>query len=620
MAAEPVAVVRGDAHLRKSPGSNASKTEISLERQLDDIKARMAADGVALDMVHEDVHPRWELWERPALSVLRERIKAKRVDVVYAWDTSRLATGLPHQAILLEEGQRHGVEYRFVNERIDPTSPLGQLMWAVTSTFNAMELERIRDRTNGGKKKHLERGELLFYGKKGLYGYRFADEARTRMVVYEPEAAVIRRLFREVCAGATVGDLAVRLTAEGVPTPGRSRVWQTSTLLEDLHNPAYKGQAAVNRTERVRTPGRWVRRRRPEADWHRLPDGCIPALVAPDQWQRAQEALDRHRTQAPRGMAPDRQAEFLLRGGLATCAHCGRPLHALTVPRRRDYAPDGGKVIYRTYACASLSRQRAERVAMKRVEVGAVAGDGYPVCTSPVRVRAEALDLAVWRRVLQELQAPPARTDGARAAARQRATRAHAEAVAAVRSAERLMANIAAELIRCETEEERAPLRGQQRLQGATLRAAQARRDEAGRALAGLRETEAAELARFRDYAEHAVVIEGLIPGKVSPLEYGTMRGILEASGVRVVVWHKDAPEASGAPPVREGAGRYAVLPYEGDLWCTGSGSSCSAGGYTLHTPDPVPPPTAPDPERLARLVRALARGRAAPAGGRPAG
>lgn len=591
MAAEPVAVVRGDAYLRKSPGSSASKTEVSLERQLDGIKARMDADGVTLGLVHEDVHPRWELWERPALSALRERVKARRVDVVYAWDTSRLATGLPHQAILLEEGQRHGVEYRFVNEQIDPTSPLGQLMWAVTSTFNAMELERIRDRTNGGKKKHLERGELLFYGKQGLYGYRFADDTRTRMVVYEPEAAVIRRLFHEVCAGATVGDLAVRLTSEGVPTPGRSRVWQTSTLLEDLHNPAYKGRPAVNRTERVREPGRWVRRRRAEADWHQLPEGCIPALVAPDQWQRAQEALERNRTQAPRGMAPDRQAEFLLRGGLVSCAHCGRPLHALTVPRKRDYAPE--KVIYRTYACASLSRQRAVRAAMKAVEVGTVAGDGYPVCGSPVRVRAEALDLAVWLRVLQELQAPPAQTDGARAAARQKATRAYAEAAAAVRSAERLMQNIAAELIRCETEEEKAPLRGQQKLQGATLRAAQARRDEAGRALAGLRETEAAELARFRDYTEHAAVIEGLIPGKVSVLEYGTMRGILEASGVRVAVWHTAAPDG---PPHRQGAGRYAVWPYEGDLWRTAIGSSC---GAVVSTPQL-------DPGRLLALVGRL--------------
>lgn len=593
MAAEPVARPRGAAYLRKSPGSSASKTEVSLERQLEAITARMEADGVELVVVFEDVHPRWELWERPDLTTCREWIKTRRLDYVYVWDTSRLATGLPHQAILLEEGQRHGVEYRFVNEQIDPTSPLGQLMWAVTSTFNAMELERIRDRTNGGKKKHLERGELLFYGKKGLYGYRFADDSRTRMVVHEPEAKVIRRVFREVAAGATVGDLAVRLTAEGVPTPGRSRVWQDSTLLEDLHNPAYKGRPAVNRTERVREPGRWVRRRRPEADWHQLPEGCIPALVAPDLWQRAQEALDRNRTQAPRGMAPDRQAEFLLRGGLAVCAHCGRPLHALTVPRKRDYAPE--KVVYRTYACASLHRRRAVRAAMQGVEVGAVAGDGYPVCPSPVRVRSEALDLAVWLRVLQELQAPPAQTDGARAAARQKATRAYAEANAAVRTAERLMDNTAAELIHCETEEEKAPLRGLQKTQGATLRAAQARRDEAARALAGQREAEAAEVARFRAYTEHAAVIEGLIPGKVSPLEYGTMRGILEASGVRVAVWHKDAPEG---PPARQGAGRYAVAPYEPEWWRTVTGSSCGAAPSTPQ----------PDPAKVGALLQDLTR------------
>lgn len=594
MPAEPVGRPRGAAYLRKSPGSSASKTEISLERQRDAIEARMDTDGVELVVVFEDIHPRWELWERPDLTTCREWIKGRRLDFVYAWDTSRLATGLPHQAILLEEGQRHGVAYRFVNEQIDPTSPLGQLVWAVTSTFNAMELERIRDRTNGGKKKHLERGELLFYGRNGLYGYRFADDARTRMVVYEPEAQVIRRVFQEISEGATVGALAVRLTAEGVPTPGRSRVWQTSTLLEDLHNPAYKGQPALNRTERVREPGKWVRRRRAEADWHQLPEGCIPALVAPDLWQRAQEALDRNRKQAPRGMVVDRQVEFLLRGGLATCAHCGRPLHALRVPRRRA---SSSEVIYRTYACASQHRQRAERAALQGVEVGRVAGDGYPVCPSPVRVRAEALDLAVWLRVLQALQAPPAESVGTREAARQQAVRAYAGAAGAVRSAERLMENTAAELIRCETEEEKAPLRGLQKTQGATLRAAQARRDEAARALAGQRAVEAEELAWFQAYTEHAAVIEGLIPGKVTPLEYGTMRGILEASRVRVAVWHKDAVDGPGlAPPYRQGAGRYAVWPYERDVWRTATGTSCGADNST-------PPPR---PSTLTALLAAL--------------
>ena len=44
-----------------------------------------------------------------------------------------------HQAILLEEAERHGASYRFVNEEIDHTSALGQLMWAVASSFNAIE-------------------------------------------------------------------------------------------------------------------------------------------------------------------------------------------------------------------------------------------------------------------------------------------------------------------------------------------------------------------------------------------------------------------------------------------------------------------------------------------------
>ena len=581
MAAEPGPGRRGDAYLRKSPGSSASKTEISLELQLDDIKARMEADGVTLGMIHEDVHPRWELWERPALSALRERIKDGLVDVVYAWDTSRLATGIEHQAILLEEGDRFGCSYRFVTEQVDRTTPLGKAVWLMTSTFNEIERERIRDRTQGGKRKHLERGKMLFYAKPN-YGYRWANAAHTCWVVDADEADVVRAVFRDVVGGATLSDVALRLTGAGVPPPGRAQTWQTSTLAEWLHNPAYKGAPAVYRTERVRRDGRWIRLRRDPEHWLALNPNSVPALVDPEDWALAQLALTRHRTQAPRGMAPDRQTEFLLRGGLATCAHCGRPLHALTVPRKRDYAPE--KVIYRTYACASVSRKRAQKVAG--------ADDGFPACPSPVRVRAEALDLAVWRGVLEHLQSPPPADGGAAEAAR--AQREHADAARAVRAAERVMANTATELVLAETDEERETLRGLQRTQAAVLRAARGRHEKAVRDLAAVAQAREQALALFVAFTERGRDLEGLIPGRVGLVQYQTMRAILGTSGVGVVVWHKDAP---AGPPDR-GAGRYAVRPYEAVPWPTVSGSSCGPGSSTPHYPDP---------DRLARLVRALA-------------
>ena len=590
--------LRGAAYLRKSPGTSQDKTEISLERQLEEIRARMDADGVDCVAVFTDVHPRWELWERPDLTALRELVKARGLDYVYTWDTSRLATGVKHQSILLDEGERFGVAYRFVNEAIDHSSPLGQLMWSITSTFNEIELERIRDRTNGGKQKRLGAGKLLSHAKAN-YGYRFADDTRSALIVYAPEARVVRDVYAWVCAGLTTGQVAARLTEQGVLPPGKAAVWHTSTLLEWLHNPAYKGEPVVYRHRTYRKDGRTVRVARDPSEWRTLPPGTVPPIVDAATWQRAQEALTRHRTQAVRSMRPDRTTEFLLRGGLAVCAHCGSPLHALTVPRGGAGARK--RVVYRTYTCASVQRARVDRLRD--------GPDAAPRCETPPRLRAEPLDLAVWHRVLETAEASlrpqDAAGEKARAAAGQRALR---DAERRVARLERLIERTALELVQAETEPERVALRGLQKTHAAQLGAARTERDEAASAVVRSRAREEAGLRLFRAVTENKEALWGLVPGRVSPAEYATMRGMLDLYRVRVVVWHKDDPDAP--------AGGWAVEPWdgrlEGDVWRTVSSASTCPASSTPH----IPPP---DPERLAPLLARLSGAGGAWAGAAPA-
>lgn len=570
LAVDPQPRRRGAAYLRKSLGSSADKTEVSLEIQEDKIQAAMLADGVECVAVFRDVHPRWELWERPQLSALRELVKQRGVDVVYAFDTSRLATGVKHQAILLEEAERHGAAYRFVNEQIDHTSALGQLMWAVTSSFNAMELERIRDRTNNGKHKRVAQGKLLSYSRPN-YGYRFASEDREAFVVYAPEAAVVRRVYEAVVGGQTLGDVAVALTAEGIAPPEGGAAWQTSTLSALVRNRCYRGEAQVYTRRSFREDGRTRRVARPPEEWQTMPTEVCPPIVGVPLWLEAQAALARNKKRAPRSMDVDRQTEFLLRGGLAVCAHCGRPMHALTAPRKRDWArtPENpeGRVLYRTYGCAWLQRARTD--------------EGTP-CPSPGRIRAEALDLAVWRRVLAEATAAycPAGSSERKARVRD-AERAVRDAERRVSKLERVLENTAAELTLAETEAEKASLRALRRTSAAGLEQARVQRDQAAQALLHDQRREDAGAAVFRALTEHDVALGALVPGKVGAAAYATMRGILDALGVRVVVWHVDAGEG---PPV--GERRYAVLPWDAGVCTTVRAPSCGGARNKTHDPD----------------------------------
>ena len=75
------------------------------------------------------------------------------------------------------------------------------------------------------------------------YGYRWVraadrDEAGTRFRIDEDEAAIVKRIFSEFLAQASLGQIARDLNASGIRTREGSR-WHTSTLRRILINPHY---------------------------------------------------------------------------------------------------------------------------------------------------------------------------------------------------------------------------------------------------------------------------------------------------------------------------------------------------------------------------------------------
>lgn len=72
-----------------------------------------------------------------------------------------------------------------------------------------------------------------------------------RLEIYEPEAAVVQRIFDDTVAGGhSTREVARRLAADQVSTPkGRTAVWGTSTIGRLLRHEAYIGRVYFNRAE-----------------------------------------------------------------------------------------------------------------------------------------------------------------------------------------------------------------------------------------------------------------------------------------------------------------------------------------------------------------------------------
>ena len=91
-------------------------------------------------------------------------------------------------------------------------------------------------------------------------------------MVFEPEAAVVRRIFDDhTHRRHSLREIIRRLAADNVASPtGRRGICGTSTLSRLLRNEAYVGRVYINRTEAVPDPRpRWRSRQvpRPHEDW-----------------------------------------------------------------------------------------------------------------------------------------------------------------------------------------------------------------------------------------------------------------------------------------------------------------------------------------------------------------
>ena len=224
------------------------------------------------------------------------------------------------------------------------------------------------------------------------YGYRYirkTDEAPASYLVIDVEAQVVQRVYEMYTVeGLSMGEIARRLDADGIPTRKQSARWERSVVWAMLRNPAYRGAAAFGKTRvagRIRVT-RALRRRagiissnsigheRPREESIEIP---VPALVSEESFARAQELLLENKIRSRRRTITPSVVQ-----GLVSCQKCGYAFSRTsthTTARKLHY-----------YKCIGSDSWRRL---------------GGPVCDNRM-VRQDLLDQIVWAEVIRLLEDP----------------------------------------------------------------------------------------------------------------------------------------------------------------------------------------------------------------------
>ncbi len=276
-------------YTRKSSEEGLDMEFNSLDAQREACEAYIAsqrAEGWVL------VHDRYDdggvsggTLERPALKRLLGDIEAGLVDVVVVYKIDRLSRALMDFAKLVEVFDANAVTFVSVTQSFNTTTSMGRLTLNILLSFAQFEREvigeRIRDKVAASRKRGMWMGGFV------PLGYDVRDR---KLVVNDPEAKLVRRIFTGFVEMESATRLAQTLRGEGVTTK-RGKPIDKHDIYRVLANRVYLGEAVHKGTA---YPG--------EHD----------AIVTQEQWDAAHAILQTHAR--ARSNQTRRETPALLRG------------------------------------------------------------------------------------------------------------------------------------------------------------------------------------------------------------------------------------------------------------------------------------------------------------------
>ena len=209
---------------------------VSLAAQRERIEAFCKSRGWLLVRVYTDVASGKDL-KRSGLQRLLEDSKRGEFEVTVITKVDRLTRRVMDFGLLQEALQRQGIGLASIGEGFDDTTPIGRAMSNIIATFAQLERELIGERTRDAlrhKKEHLQA-----YNRQTPYGFRRKDDS----LLPDPDTLkVVKEIFAQRKAGASLRDIAQGLTGRGIPSPQGRPEWSAETVRLILRNAALYGQ------------------------------------------------------------------------------------------------------------------------------------------------------------------------------------------------------------------------------------------------------------------------------------------------------------------------------------------------------------------------------------------
>lgn len=321
--------------LSKEDGETGESSSISNQRSL--LRKYAAENQICVCQEYVDDGYSGMHFDRPAFQKMLQDIEKGYIHTVMTKDLSRLGRDYIQTGYYLEKYfPEHRVRYISLLDRIDSgeDDSYGSDVTPFRAVVNDMYAKDISKKIKSVKRDKQQKG--LFIGGKAPYGYRKSETEKNKIIIDEPAAKIVRRIFALAAEGNTCSEIARWLNSKEIPTPliyaglqpaatwecydGKWRAERVAFLLK---NEVYIGNMVQGRVQKASYKSKKILKK-PMEQWT-VVAGTHEAIVDKETFYAVQRQLQQ------RTKTRVRKYDYLFKG-LMICQNCGMGLSA--VPRQ----------------------------------------------------------------------------------------------------------------------------------------------------------------------------------------------------------------------------------------------------------------------------------------------
>ena len=185
--------------------------------------------------------------KRPEFLRMIRQCKQKKIDIILTKSISRFARNTVdclHYIRILKE---HGIAVIFEKENINTLESDSELLITMMGAFAQAESESISANVRWGMRQAMHEGKATIQYKK-LYAYERGENDKPKII--PEQAEVVKRIFREFLAGASLRMIKDGLEADGILNVSGGKEWSITAVRSILTSEKYCGDVLLQKTFR----------------------------------------------------------------------------------------------------------------------------------------------------------------------------------------------------------------------------------------------------------------------------------------------------------------------------------------------------------------------------------